>query len=320
MAKYIIGVDLGGTKILSAIVTKNGNIVKKVQVPTQASRGRARVVKNIVRSIRTLLMDARVPLSDIEAIGVGAPGPVLFKEGVVLNPPNLPGWKRVPLKKILAREFRKKVVLDNDANAAALGEGAFGFAKGLKNFIFITVSTGIGGGLVIDGKLLRGAWGGAGEVGHMIIEPSGPRCGCGRRGCLEAMASGSAIARLAKAKLKTNKRSLMLKLAGGDISKVNAKTVEDAARSGDSLAKKIINRAARYLGMGLANLINILAPDAIGLGGGVMKMGQMFLGPAEKAARELSLSPAAKLVKIVRAKLGEDAGVIGAAALCMENK
>ncbi len=315
MKNFVIGVDLGGTKILSSIVTDKGKIIKGVLLPTEASRGPSRVIANIKKSIMMLLRGSKIPLKRIKAIGIGAPGPVLFKKGVILNPPNLPGWRKVPLRKLIENEFGKKVILENDANAAALGEATFGVARGIKNFIYVTVSTGIGGGIVLDGKLYRGSSGGAGEFGHMIIKTDGPRCTCGRRGCLEAMASGGAMARRARKEAAGN--SIIMKLVRGEKKMINAKTVEDAAALGDKLAKAIIAEAAFYLGVGLANLINIFAPDMIGLGGGVMKIGPAFLKAAEKTARDMSLPPAGERVRIVRVKLKDNVGVLGAAALCL---
>jgi glucokinase len=315
--KYTIGVDLGGTKILSAILTNTGKIIAKVQVPTEADKGKAHVTRTIKDSIRSLLKTSNISLSQISCIGIGAPGPVLTKKGIIFDPPNLPGWKRVPLKRIMEKEFKKPVVLGNDADAAALGEAIFGAGKGLRNFVYITVSTGIGGGIVIDGELYTGAVGGAGEIGHMKITDDGPRCGCGRIGCLEALASGKAMARRAKEEIAKGCRSLMIKLVDGRIENLSAFTVETAARLGDKLAKDIINEASRYLGIGLSNIINILAPDMIAIGGGVSNMGDIFLKPAIRIARESSLSPAGSHVKIIRAKLRRDVGVLGAAALCI---
>jgi glucokinase len=225
----------------------------------------------------------------------------------------------VPLKKIIEREFRKKVILDNDANAAAIGEAKFGAGRGISNFIYLTISTGIGGGLILDGKLFSGTIGGAGEVGHMVIKAGGPKCGCGRTGCLESLSSGSAMERRARELKKGHSKSKIYKLAKMNNGKISAKTIQQAAALGDRLARNILNESAYYLGVGLANLINIFAPDMICLGGGVMKTGNRFLKPVKKTAKALALSPARNHVKIARAKLKEDIGVLGAAALCMSN-
>jgi len=320
MAKqnHIIGIDLGGTKILSALIDMRGRIIQSVEIPSEAGKGKQRVISNIKRSVNLLLSDREIKLPSVKAIGVGAPGPIQLKKGLVLNPPNLPGWNKVPLKKILESKFGKRVVLDNDANAAALAEWKFGSGKGTRNFIFITVSTGIGGGIIINGRPYRGSAGGAGEIGHMIIKADGEKCGCGNSGCLEAMASGTSMAKRAMRRLANNGRSLILDAAGGNRSRITAKSIEIAARSGDRLAREIIDETAYYLGIGLANLINIFAPDMIALGGGVMKAGSLILSPASRIARSLSLSPAREKVKITSAKLRENVGVLGAAALCLE--
>ena len=315
--EYTIGVDLGGTKILSAIITSTGKIAARVQMPTEADKGKDHVIRTIKSSIRSLLNRSNISLSRISCIGIGAPGPILTNKGVIFDPPNLPGWKRVPLKRIMEKEFNKPVVLGNDADAAALGEALFGAGKGRRDFVYITVSTGIGGGIIINGVLYTGAVGGAGEIGHMKIIDNGPRCGCGRTGCLEVLASGKAMARRAKEEIAKGRRSLMTKLVDGRIENLNAFTVERAARRGDKLARDIVNEASRYFGIGLSNIINILAPDMIAIGGGVSNMGDIFLKPAIRIAREFSLSPANTHVRITRAKLKRDVGVLGAAALCI---
>jgi glucokinase len=289
----IIGIDLGGTKIAAALVTPGGRIITDVNIPTEAAKGKEYVIGNIKKAAHNLISGAK---EKVTCLGIGVPGPISYEKGIVIEPPNLPGWKSVNLKKILEKEFRVPVHLDNDANCAALAEARFGAAKKARNFIYITVSTGIGGGIIIDRQLYRGAIGAAGEFGHMVIDPRGPLCGCGNHGCFEALASGSAI----------KKRSGM-----------DAIAVELAARQGDKKALAVIQETAHYLAIGIANLVNIFNPEMVVIGGGVSKMRELLLNPVRQEFKKYALTLPAKKVKIVRVKLGGEAGVLGAAALCL---
>ncbi|MBI5700566.1 ROK family protein [Candidatus Saganbacteria bacterium] len=293
MKKYFAGIDIGGTKIASAIADSNGKIVSDINVPTHADQGKTKVIANIIKSVKTLIAGNKVKVS---AIGIGAPGPIIYDKGIIINPPNLSGWKKVNLKSILEDEFNMPVYVDNDANCAALGEALFGAGVNAKDFLYITVSTGIGGGIIIDRKIYRGKNGSAGEFGHMIIDPSGYKCGCGNYGDLEAMASGTSI----------RKRS-------GD----DAMAIHIKAGQGDKKALKVIDETTKYLGMGLANLINIFNPELVVVGGGLSNMGELLLKPTRKYAKEYSLPLPYSSVKIVRAKLGSNSGVMGAIALCL---
>ncbi len=289
----IIGIDLGGTKIAGALVTPSGKILMDVHIPTEAKKGKKAVISNIKKAIDTLVKSHKVKL---KAIGIGAPGPILYEKGIVVEAPNLPGWKNVNLKKILEKDFRVPVFVDNDANCAALAEAWFGAGKFAKHFLYLTVSTGIGGGIIIDKKIYRGISGSAGEFGHMTIVADGPRCNCGINGHLEALASGTAIKR---------------------VTGMDAIGAHLAAHQGDKKAKAALKDAAHYLAIGLANLINIFNPELIVVGGGLSNMWQDLILPAKKEFRQYSLTLPAKSVKIVRAKLKSNAGVLGAAALCL---
>jgi glucokinase len=292
----IIGVDLGGTKILTALADSKGSMLSVVKVDTEAASGPEKVLSNITRSIILAAKQAKVPMSRISRIGIGAPGPILGK-AIIVSPPNLPGWKNVNIKSILQKKLKKHVRVENDANAAALGELCFGAGKGFRNLIYITISTGIGGGIIIDGKIYKGALGTAGEVGHMVIEPKGPKCGCGKHGCLEALAAGPAIA----------------KMAG----KKSALDAEIAARKGDKKSLNAIKTAAKYIGIGIGNLNNILNPDIFVIGGGVSNMGPILLDPVKHWAKEYSMEASRKSLIIVPAKLKNNAGVMGAIAMCL---
>lgn len=296
MLNMIIGVDLGGTKILTSLADTEGKIISTVRIDTQAKLGPEKVIANIIKSINLVAKQARVPLSRISKIGIGAPGPILG-QAIVVSPPNLPGWRNVNIKSILQRELNKKIYVENDANAAAFGEFSFGAGKGFKNLIYITLSTGIGGGIIIDGKVYTGSIGTAGEIGHMVIDPKGPKCGCGNRGCLEALAAGPAIAKMAGQK--------------------SALEAELAARRGNKKAQNAINKAAKYIGIGIGNLNNILNPDIFVIGGGVSNMGRLLLDPVKHWARQYSMEASRKSLIIVPAKLKNNAGVMGAIAICM---
>jgi len=289
----IIGVDLGGTKIAAALANADGKIITDITLPTEAKKGKKYVIDNLKKAIYTL---AKGHKATIDCIGIGVPGPILYEKGIVIEPPNLPGWKRVNLKKLLEKEFNVPIHVDNDANCAALAEARFGAGKKAHNFIYMTISTGIGGGIIIDRKLYRGTIGAAGEFGHMIIDSKGFTCGCGNVGCLEALGSGTAIK----------------KRAGMD-----AIAVELAARQGDKEAQQVIRETAHYLAIGISNLVNIFNPEMVILGGGVSKMRELLLTPIRKEFRQYALKLTARGVKIVRAKLGSESGVLGAVALCL---
>jgi glucokinase len=289
----LIGIDLGGTKIAAALATPDGKIVTDVNIPTEAQKGQQQVIDNIKKAVANLIQGSQ---KKVTCIGIGVPGPIDYEKGIVIEPPNLPGWKRVNLRKILEKEFHVPVHLDNDANCAALAEAYFGAGKKARHFIYMTISTGIGGGIIIDRKLYRGAIGAAGEFGHMVIDSKGFVCGCGNIGCLEALGSGTAIK----------------KRAGMD-----AISVELAARQGDKKAQRVIAETAHYLAIGVSNLVNIFNPELVILGGGVSKMRELLLNPIRKEFKEYALTLPAKSVKIVRAKLGAESGVLGAVALCL---
>jgi glucokinase len=309
------GIDLGATKILSVVVTEGGKLLAEDLRPTDGTDGLDAVVGNMVASLRQAVANAGNV--ELAAVGVDAPGPIDYPRGLVTHPPNLPGWHDVPLASIIGREFGLPCILENDANAAALAEHRWGSGRGTRHMLFLTVSSGIGGGIIIDGELYRGASGGAGEVGHMTIDRGGPRCGCGRRGCLEMHASGLAIGRLAQRLVAKQKGSLLAKMAREE--PLTAKLVSDAADQGDEGARELIAKAGRDLGVGLANLINIFNPEMIVLDGSLTKMGDLYLGPARETALSEAFPDMAKDVRIVVGDLGDRAPALGAAAITLES-
>ena len=313
----ILSIDLGGTKILTAVINAQGKILSRDHSLTPPAKGQEAVIQAILESAGRARNQAGIAAADITAISIGAPGLSNPETGILFTSPNLPGWKNVPLLAIFERKFGKKVFLINDANAAAIGELQFGAGKGARNLIYITVSTGIGGGIIIDGKIYTGFIGTAGELGHMTIEVDGPLCNCGNRGCWESLASGTALAREARQRINERARTSLLDHAGGDPEKVSAEVIHQAAQAGDKLAAELITQTGYYLGVGLANLINIFNPERIIIGGGLSNIGDRLLKPAFKEAERRAFKEAYRVVRFASPQLGQDSGVIGAAFLAL---
>lgn len=319
MADYFLGIDLGGTKILTAVADEEGNILAKIKLPTEAHKGKDKVIDNIIVSINKVLNKVNLNYEDIVRMGVGIPGPLNIEEGLVYQAPNL-GWENVPISEILEEKTSIPVNLENDANAAALGEKWFGAGQGIDNLLYITISTGIGGGIIIDRKIYHGANDGAGEIGHMVIEPNGPLCGCGNYGCLEALASGTAISRMGKEAVEKHQNTIILELSNGNLDSIDGGIIAKAAKMGDEVAKEIWVKAGYYLGIGLANLLNIFNPEMIILGGGVMKAGDLIMEPMQKSLKKYSFENAFNSVQIRQAVLGDEVGVKGAIAVAIGRK
>lgn len=314
----VLGIDLGGTKILTAVIGPGGTMLSRDHSITPAAHGVQAVIDAVVESARRALEDAGVAAADLATVGIGAPGLSNPDTGVLYTSPNLPGWKNVPLRDIVARELGAPAYLINDGSAAAIGELHYGAARGAKDFIYITVSTGIGGGIVINRDIYAGSIGTAGELGHMVIDDNGPLCNCGNTGCWEMLASGTALAAEARRIIEKGSDSAILQYARGDVNKVNAEHIEAAARAGDELASRLIARTAYYLGVGFSNLINIFNPEVIVIGGGLSNIGDLLLAPAyEEAGRRAFRQPYAS-TRFSRAELGRNSGVIGAAAFALE--
>ncbi|MFW6022243.1 MAG: ROK family protein [Halanaerobiaceae bacterium] len=316
MQENFIGVDLGGTKILTAISDIEGNIMEKVRISTEAHKGKEHVINNIVKSIDNVIAKVGVDKKDIKRIGIGSPGPLNIRKGLIYEAPNL-NWKNVPIVDILKEKINIEIVLENDANAAALGEKWFGAGRDVDSMIYMTVSTGIGGGIIINKNILHGVNDTAGEIGHFVIQTDGPICGCGNHGCFEAVASGTAINGISKYIAAMHPDSLLYKLVDGDITKIDGKVVEDAAKQGDKFAQQIWNDEARYLGIGIANLINIFNIGTIILGGGVMNAWDIIIDKMTTTIKEYAFESAFHSVEIRRAALGREVGVKGAIAVAM---
>lgn len=314
MTRYALAVDIGGTKILTALVAETGEIVVRDRMDTPQTVEPALDV--IAASATTVLTRSGIPREQILGVGVDAPGPLNPQTGIVFDAPNLTGWRDVPLRALLESRLRMTVFLEHDATAAALGEWWLGAGRGVHDLVYITVSTGIGGGIIAGDQIVHGTSGAAGEIGHMTIDVTGPPCACGRStGCLEVLASGTAIARMAREAVAGRRQTVLLEMAGGDPEVIGARTVEAAARAGDAVALEIFSRAATYLGVGVANLLNLLNPARVIIGGGVSKAGELLFEPVRRIARQRAFDRPGGDAEIVPAALGDDVGAIGAAAV-----
>lgn len=313
MPSYVLAVDLGGTQIRAALCDPQGQILRRIARPTQAAEGPDPVIKRVIDTITEAM--AGTPADQIGGIGIGAPGPINPVSGIVLEAPNLPGWSNVPLRNIISAQFALPTFLGNDANLAGLAEYTFGAGRGRGDMIYLTISTGVGSGIIVDGRMLLGAHGLGAEAGHIIVNPEGPLCGCGHHGCLEAYASGTAIARDVAARMRAGKKTRITKMVGGDANKVNARVVSEAARLGDKLAIQAFRRAGTHLGIGIANLLRLFNPTMIVLGGSVTKAGPLLLDPMWAAIKESAPAIYWEGLAIVQAALSDDVGLLGAAAL-----
>jgi glucokinase len=306
-----IGVDAGGTKVEGLVVdvAAGGRVLGRRLAETPATNAEASVQRIV--AVAQELMSGR---NDVAVLGVGAAG-MVDRQGVMRFAPNV-AWREFPLTQVIGSAVGIPTLVDNDANVAAWGEFRFGAGRGCSDMLLVTVGTGIGGGIVADGKLLRGAHGFAGEIGHIIVEPGGPLCGCGNQGCWEQVASGRAIGRLGREAASEHPESLIVQLAGGDASSVTGAVVTEAALNGDSIAARILAEVGRRLGEGIAGLVNILDPDVVVVGGGVIQAGDLLMGPARRAFAEAVEAPEHRPeVPILAAEMGNDAGAIGAADL-----
>lgn len=318
--QYVVGVDLGGTNISAGAVSVDGTRTHGMRsVPTQAEMGGAEgVVDRIVALIEAVILDTMketgAARKDFLGIGVGAPGPLDRENGIVIVAPNL-GWRDFPLRERVSTRLGLPATLDNDANCATVGEWWLGAARGGRNVVGITIGTGIGGGLIINGALYHGASDVAGEIGHTTIDVNGRHCKCGNYGCLEAYASGPAIAtRAREALVREDMSSALPSMVDHQLDRITAETVYDAAKKGDSLANEIVRDTARYLGAGIATLLNVINPDTVVIAGGVTRAGDTLLSPLKAEVRRRAFNPAVKAARIVLAELPGTAGVVGAVA------
>lgn len=313
--KYYVGIDLGGTNIVAGVVNENYEILTKASTKTLLPRPEKEIAADMAKMSRQAVSEAGLTMDDIEWIGVGTPGSVNSEKGIIEYSNNL-GFKNTPMAKYISEELGKAVYVENDANAAAYGEYVAGAAKGARNAVCITLGTGVGGGIVIDGKIYSGSNFAGGEIGHMVIDANGPKCTCGRSGCFEVFSSATGLIRMTKEAMEKDAGSEMHKITKERNGKVSARTSFDAMRTGDKTAKAVVDDFIRYLAVGVTNTINIFQPDILCIGGGVCNEGDALLLPMKEIVKkEVYTRDSEKNTEIVIAKLGNDAGIIGAAFL-----
>jgi glucokinase len=311
--RFALGIDLGGTAIKTGVVTHKGEIIGRGEVATEVGKGVDAVVANMARAAREAMAAAGVTMEQLEGVGVGAPGICDAPRGVVVEAVNL-FWKDVPAAELLHEALGIPAFLDNDANCAALGEQWCGAAMGSNHVLMFTVGTGVGGGAIFDGKIYQGYRGWAAEFGHMPAVENGPQCNCGRRGCLETVASATAMAAAAKREIEAGRAPLMAERAQNG-EKVDARLVITSARTGDEPAQAILREAGQHLGHTMAQLVSALNPELIVVGGGGAYAGDFLLEPAREVVRATAMPGPASVCRVVPAELGNDAGLIGAASL-----
>lgn len=313
--RYVIAIDLGGTNIKIAVIKNDNKIIKKLSVPTKSYKDKGALIDGLAQLCAKIISEARLKKTEIAGIGIGAPGLIDSKRGIINQLVNIKGFKDVPLKKLIEKKTGISTFLDNDVNVMTLGELYYGAGRGAKNLLCVTLGTGVGGGIVIDGKLYRGSSLSAGEIGHMPLNEEGPKCNCGGFGCMEKYVGNKYIAAMAIQKIKKAKRGLVLKLAKGNLRRITPEVISLAAKKGDKLARAVWKEIGGHLGVTLAGVINLLNPEMIVIGGGVAGAGRFLFEAARRTVRERAMEAPARAVKIVKAKLGNEAGLIGAAVL-----
>lgn len=314
----VVGIDLGGTKILTAVVSAENRLLGRAKMPTPAQEGAAAIVRTIVDSVDSALADARLARSDLAAAGVGSPGPLDVESGTILFSANL-NVRGLPLGPELSQTLGCPVLVQNDVRVGGYGEFRIGAGVGYRSLIAAFVGTGIGGCVVQDGWVVTGATGNAGEIGHIIVKAGGPVCGCGARGCMEALASRTAITRRVNKAIRKGLPTLLSDRVSRKTGRLKSGDLADAVAAGDHVAVKEVRRAAKYLGLGLGSLINVLGPEIVIIGGGVAgALGEPWIELVRDAARAQALVDPSGKIPIVRAGLGDDAGVLGAALMARE--
>jgi glucokinase len=318
-ATWAIGVDVGGTKVAAGFVDPHGEIHQHARVPMNSHGTAEEGLAAVTSAIDELLKLAPDKSTAPHSIGICAPGPLDPHTGVVLNPPNVPCWRNYPLAAEIARRYEGRVKLENDAKSAGLAEALWGAGRGYRNVFYTGIGTGIGAGILFDGRIYHGRTGAADEAGHLVIDYHGPVCGCGKKGCIEALASGTSIAKKARARLAeaTGRKSAMLELAGGKIDALTSEIVGRAYAAGDSLAGEIMLETVEVVTIWLGNIVDLLEPDVIIIGGGVAAMLNPLFGEIRERLPRWSLNKRCLEIPIVRAHYGEESGIAGGAALCL---
>lgn len=319
--QHVIGVDLGATNIVCILSSRDGRIVTRDTRKTFGDKGKEKTISQIINSAKDVIREGErlgVSTKSILGMGVGGPGPINSDEGVIYVAPNIPGWINTSLIKELKNEFDLPIFLENDANVAALGEWWLGAGKSVDNMVLLTLGTGIGGGIIINGGILHGIRHTAGEVGHMIIKENGLLCGCGNHGCFEAYASAKAVVNRTLTEIRRGEKTMLTDIVKNRPEKITCKLIYDTAKRGDNLCKKIVEDTVKYLGIGIANIVNIINPQMIVLGGGMAKAGDFLFDPVREYVKEHAFNAAMEGVKIVPAALGTNAGAIGAVAFVLK--
>jgi len=310
---HFVGVDIGGTKVAAGLVDKDGKILSHERVPMVSSSSSEDGLNAVLSAIAKVIPNGT---AEVGGIGICAPGPLDPKTGIILNPPNVPCWRNFPLAESVQKLYPVPVKVDNDANAAALAEARWGAARGYKYVFYATIGTGIGTGIVFDEKIYHGRTGSAGEGGHVSIDYHGPICRCGKPGCIEILASGTAIAQRARDQVAPGHKSRMLELAGGNPGAITGEVIVKAYAEGDVLANAILNNAVEMLTVWLSNMIDLLDPDVIVIGGGAAALYQPFFDQIRERVAKLTVNPRSSEVPVLAARYGADSGIAGGAALC----
>jgi glucokinase len=318
-SRIVVGVDIGGTKVAAGLVNAEGEILARNRTPMLTTGAPSNGLAAVSTAIRGLFTDASSQ-NQIAAIGICTPGPLNPKTGVIINPPNLPLWHNYALAEEMHRVYNVSIRVDNDANAAALAEAKWGAGRGYRNIFYATVGTGIGTGIILDGRIFHGKTGAAAEGGHLGIDINGPLCNCGKRGCIEALAAGPAIARRARQKHAQNPNSILWEMAGGDLQTVSSEMVGRAHALNDPVAKEVMRETLDLLAYWLGSIIDLLEPDAIVIGGGVSSLLAPFLDEIRERWRGACINPCPLDIALLLAHYGEDAGIAGAAALVDEKE
>jgi glucokinase-like ROK family protein len=315
-AGRVVGVDIGASHLLVLVADLHGTILAEAERPLRIEAGPEMCLQQAYAVVEATLAQAGSDLSEVRAIGVGVPGPVIANEGIVSAPPIMPGWDAFPIRAAVEQRWGKPTTLDNDADLGALGEWRFGAGQGATHLAYIKIGTGIGCGLLLDGRIYRGVLGTAGEIGHVTVSESGAPCTCGNFGCLEAMAGGRAIAQRAQLALKAGQRT---ELAQCEASEVTARDVAEAAARGDQVSQQLLADAGRHIGSAVASLVNLINPGLVVLGGGVTKAGTYLLDPLQQAVAERTMRPARQATQVVLGTLGRRSVALGAAAMALKS-
>jgi len=318
MSDLLIGIDLGGTNVRTALVSRDKDVLRIDSRPTNAHAGLDAVLDVMAEGVHAVLHEERLTIANVLAAGIGAPGPMNPQTGVVFSPPNLPGWKDVPLADAMSERLGIPCFVDNDANLACYGEFWMGAAQGCENVCLLTLGTGVGGGIIVNGKLLRGVDGTAAEIGHMIVNRDGRRCGCGTHGCLEAYGSVTGLLQTAREGMEQGETTTLTERCSGDLLSITGQMISEAADAGDAYARSVLEDTGVWLGVAIASLINLFNPERVVLAGGMTEAGDVLLDAIRNRARQDAFEVPGARAEIVVATLAQDAGVLGAAGVALD--